>query len=98
MLKGEMKKTIKTLANMVLHKAKAITEKTILGRIRDNTYFKCVGNKTNSKDDMSLLLHKDDNLINSAVDKTCSINIYSVLRKCKMSLYLRRKMTDFPDH
>lgn len=35
----------------------------MLGRIRDNKYIKCVGNKTNPKDDISLLLHKDGNLI-----------------------------------
>lgn len=93
---SKMEKTINTLADTLLHKAKAIKERTMLDRIRDDKYVKCVDNKTNPKDDINLLLHKDGNLINTAAEETCSINICSVLRKCKLSLYLRRKMTDFP--
>lgn len=70
----------------------------MLSKFRDNKCVKCVGNKTSPKDDISLLLHRDGNFINTAADETCSINICSALRKHKMSFCLRRKMTDFPGH
>lgn len=95
---SETEKTINTLPDTLLHKAKAITGKALLGRSRDNKYIKYVGSKTNPKDDINLLLHKGGNLINTAADEVCSINICSVLRRCKKSLYLRRQRMDFPGH
>lgn len=44
---SEMQMIINTLIETLLNKAKAIIEKSMLGRIRDNKYVKCVGNKTN---------------------------------------------------
>lgn len=44
---SEMEMVINTLVDTLLNKAKAIIEKSVLGRIRDNKYVKCVGNKTN---------------------------------------------------
>lgn len=44
---SEMEMIINTLVDTLLNKAKAIIEKSMLDRIRDNKHVKCVGNKTN---------------------------------------------------
>lgn len=54
-----MEMVVNTLIEILLNKAKGTIEKSMLGRIRDNKHVKCVGNKTNPSDNISLLPHKD---------------------------------------